>query len=267
MNNKKNYKSPLRYPGGKSKFAQSLFEKFPNDFKVFKEPFVGGGSVFLEVLYNLPDVTVWINDLNPEVHIFWYELHWDFNQLINEIQYIKDNYKDGYKLFNELKNADLKNYTNLERAVRFFVLNRITFSGTIESGGYSQSAFEKRFTQSSITRLENLKWLNNKPIIITNLDYKDVIKKDDYNNGFIYCDPPYLSAKDSKLYGKNGDLHSFFNHEEFANTMRQCNEQWLISYDDCDIIRDLFSFANIEEINFQYSMTNKKGKELIITNY
>jgi DNA adenine methylase len=261
-----NYKSPLRYPGGKTKFAQFLFDKFPKDFTNFREPFVGGGSIFLKVLSKLENVPVWINDLNPEVYYFWQSLCRDSAHMVEHVQWIKDNYKDGKKLFHNLKDINLNDCNSVERAVRFFVLNRITFSGTIESGGYSQSAFEKRFTQSSIERLKKLEGLKKEYMMITKLDYKEVVS----NSGkdvFIYCDPPYLTAEKSKLYGKNGDLHSFFNHEEFAETMKNCDHRWLISYDDCEVIRELFNFANIEEVDFQYSMTKKKGKELLITNY
>lgn len=123
------------------------------------------------------------------------------------------------------------------------MLNRITFSGTVESGGYSQAAFEKRFTYSSIERLENIGQLL-KGIRITNSDYKEVIRQDS-EKVFIFLDPPYLKAVKSKLYGKKGILHTMFDHREFADQMKNCESLWLITYDDCYEIRESFTFANI----------------------
>ena len=64
----------------------------------------------------------------------------------------------------------------LERAVRFFVLNRITFSGTIESGGYSNASFKGRFTDSSIERLAALDGCFSNTCV-TNCDYSDLLTK------------------------------------------------------------------------------------------
>jgi site-specific DNA-adenine methylase len=62
-------------------------------------------------------------------------------------------YQDGRELYNFLKDKSNIN-SEFDIAVRFFIMNRITFSGIMDSGGYSQQAFEKRFTESSIERLK-----------------------------------------------------------------------------------------------------------------
>ena len=155
--------------------------------------------------------------------------------------------------------------------MRFFVLNRISFSGTVDLGGYSELAYHSRFTHSSISRLLALESLLQN-VKITNLDYRDVIHEPG-NNALIFLDPPYLAATKSRLYGKNGDLHLGFEHAEFANEMKKCHHHWLITYDDLAEIRQNFSFANIYEWELQYGMNNykqnnaAKGKELFITNY
>jgi DNA adenine methylase len=107
---------------------------------------------------------------------------------------------------------------------------------------------------------------------ITNLDYEEVVKAEG-ENVFIFLDPPYFSATKSALYGKNGKLHKSFDHERFAETMKNCNHKWLITYDNCNYIKDLFSFANIAEWNLMYGMRNQTetcdqlGKEIFITNF
>ena len=110
-------------------------------------------------------------------------------------------------------------------------------------------------------------------VLITNDDYQKLIEKEG-DSVFIFLDPPYYSATKSALYGKNGNLHKIFDHERLAQTLKESNHKWLITYDDSEYIRELFSFANITEWSLTYGMRNvdkengnQIGKELFISNY
>ncbi len=264
-------KTPLRYPGGKSRAIQQMKYLLPKDFDEYREPFVGGGSFFIYLKQAYPKLKMWINDLNPELYYFWKHAQADSEKLAREVLKIKEERVDGQGLFNELVNIKIETLTEFERAVRFFVLNRITFSGVVESGGYSQMAFIGRFTESSIERVAKLGTLL-EGIKITYLDYHEVLSSGG-KEVFTFLDPPYFKATKSKLYGKNGILHTGFNHNEFMLAIKQSNHSWLITYDDSPEIRQNFSFANIYEWELQYGMNNykqgkaDKGKELFISNY
>jgi DNA adenine methylase len=264
-------KSPLRYPGGKSRAVQQMKFLLPKEFEEYREPFVGGGSFFIYLKQKQPKLKIWINDLNPELYYFWKYAQIDSEKLAREVLKVKKERKDGQELFSELLSINVDSLTEFERAVRFFVLNRITFSGVVESGGYSQLAFKTRFTDSSIERVSKLGPLL-EGIKITQLDYRQLLRDGD-KSVFTFLDPPYFKATKSKLYGKNGVLHTSFNHDEFAQEMRNCKHSWLITYDDSPEIRMNFSFANIYEWELQYGMNNykqgkaEKGSELFITNY
>ncbi|MDB9452778.1 DNA adenine methylase [Dolichospermum circinale] len=267
-----NIKSPLRYPGGKSRAIKTITAHLPGKFSEFREPFVGGGSVFIALKQKYPDLKIAINDLNPELWRFWHLVQSDLSKLVSQIRQVKENYQDGKLLFAKLARVDVNTLSDLERATRFFVLNRITFSGTIESGGFSLESFHKRFTNSSIERLEKLENILTPDIKITNLDYTYLINEPG-KDVFIFLDPPYFQAEKSKLYGKKGDLHTGFDHQRFAANLKQCPHKWLITYDDCLEIRKNFKWANIIEWELQYGMNNykqkkaEKGKELFISNY
>ncbi len=263
-------KSPLRYPGGKSRAVQQILRYAPDIITEFREPFVGGGSVFIFFKQKYPHLKIWINDLNAELIAFWTHTQQNNAALVAEISRIKKTRSDGRSLFYELRNADIDSLSEFERAVRFFVLNRISFSGTVDAGGYSQRAFEKRFTWSSIERVAKLEPLL-ADVSITRLDYTALLGGE---NAFIFLDPPYLEATKSRLYGKGGKLHTSFDHIRFAVMMKNCTaHQWLITYDDSPTIRQNFSFAHIYTWELQYGMNNymqktaAKGKELFITNY
>ena len=262
-------KSPLRYPGGKSRAVEKIAELIP-EFDEFREPFLGGGSVFVYVKQRFPDKKFWVNDLYSELYKFWSMTQKDINSLIEKIYEWREKYTVGKELYQFL-NQNLEKFNDLERAVAFFIYNRITFSGTTLSGGYSENAFTGRFTESSIKRLNDLAAVINGSLI-TNFDYEELVKKDG-KNVFLFLDPPYYSATKSALYGKNGNLHKSFNHERFAENMKNCKHKWLITYDDSEYVRNLFSYANITPWNLKYGMrnitenSNQTGKELFISNY
>ncbi|GBF78836.1 N6 adenine-specific DNA methyltransferase [Aphanothece sacrum FPU1] len=264
-------KSPLRYPGGKSRAIPQIIEQLPHHFLEYREPFVGGGSVFIYLKQIYPDIKIWINDLNPEVYYFWKIAQSDLKELVSVLHKIKLNCTDGKQLFNELTSVNVAELSEFERAVRFFILNRITFSGTVESGGFSQGAFTQRFTDSSIDRLEILDQIL-QGVKITNLDYSELVNAAG-NEVFIFLDPPYYAATKSKLYGKDGHLHTSFEHQRFAEIMSLCPHQWLITYDNSESIRANFADFNLIDWELQYGMNNykqgkaAKGKEIFIRNY
>jgi DNA adenine methylase len=262
-------KSPLRYPGGKSR-AVNLISTIIPSFKEYREPFLGGGSLFVFLKQLYPEKFFWINDLYPDLYLFWHYSKENNAELESLICELKSKYEDGKNLHNFL-NTNIANFNDLEKAAAFFIYNRITFSGTTLSGGFSNSAFKYRFTRSSIDRLKSLKHIL-KDVKITNYDYEQLLFKDG-DSVLIFLDPPYFSATKSALYGKNGNLHKIFDHKRFADNMKLCKHKWLITYDDNNYIRDLFSFANIFSYNLTYGMrnviknSNQTGKEIFISNY
>jgi len=266
-----NIKTVLRYPGGKSKAVKFINPIIPNDFSEFREPFVGGGSVFIDAKQSINSNAVYkINDINFDLYCFWKHAKENCEELYNAVKNIKDTEKDGKSLFIRY-NSKGNDYSDFERAVRFFVLNRITFSGTVDSGGYSQQAFEKRFTLSSIEKIKDLEKLL-KDVEIYNKDYSELLFEGG-KNVFIFLDPPYYSQAKSKLYGNKGNLHTSFDHMKFSRNMKMCKHKWLITLDDCEENREIFAFANIYEWKMQYGMNNYKkekaeiGNELFICNY
>lgn len=260
-------KSPLRYPGGKTRGLKTIIPLVP-EFDEYREPFVGGGSVFFSIRQTFSNKIYWINDLNEDLVSFWKESQDNLYNLVDEVRNIKENTKDGKALYRLLKNQE-GDLAKFDRAVKFFVLNRITFSGTVEAGGYTQGSFEKRFTDSSIERLSKID-----PVLegvrITKGDYKELV----YEPGkdvFIFLDPPYFAPDSDRLYYSGTDRS--FNHEEFADVMKDCKHKWLITYDNSDKVIELFDFAYIKEWSQSYGMNSSangrefKKNELLISNY
>jgi DNA adenine methylase len=267
--------SPLRYPGGKSRALKTLIPLIP-DFQEYREPMVGGGSVFLALKQNFPKRKFWINDKHRGVYLFWKLCQKSPQNLISEILRLKKKFRKGRRLYEYLK-SEQHFTTGLQQAARFFILNRITFSGLIESGGYSEESYHKRFTKSSIDRI-NIASKHLQGVKITNLDYSKLLSAKGQNVA-IFLDPPYYSKAHNRLYGKRGDLHKRFDHNRFVNKVELCKHKLLITYDNCSKIQELFSSEEGCRMwkksgwRLQYGTNNlsekkaKIGEELIISNY
>lgn len=259
-------KSPLRYPGGKSK-AVKFLSTIIKDCDSFFEPFAGGASlgIYISQVFNVP---VYLNDINYDLYCFWKSALFNNEELETKVinYYNMPKTKEVYFKIIE------KNFDNeIDIGARFFALNRITFSGTIESGGYSNQAHKKRFTESSISRMKEVKTL--KKISISNLDYQDFLNNSFSEKSYVFLDPPYYSATKSALYGKNGELHKNFSHETLFNFLLKNKDKFkfFMTYDNCDYIKNLYKkYFYIYEWKLQYGMTNKKtesNNELLISNF
>jgi DNA adenine methylase len=273
---KEQIKSPLRYPGGKSKALKDILPLVP-DFVEYREPMAGGASVFFALRSKYPDRIYWINDKNTDLYLFWKFCKEKPDELITEINRFKDMFHwrgRGKRLYYFLKNRE-NVFNKLQRAARFFILNRISFSGIVDAGGYSQMSYDKRFTLSSIRQIKiSSKYLQN--VKITNCDYDKLLSAKG-NQVFIFLDPPYMSKSEAKLYGYKGALHTNFNHQIFYTAVTKCAHNWLITYDKCSGIEKIYKFTNElgwnkKEWVLQYGTNTgaKKariGKELFISNY
>ena len=261
--------SPLRYPGGKSKALGKIIPLIPKDFTEFREPMVGGGSVFLAVRQLYPERRYWINDLNYDLFSLWVTIRDNPVQMMRAAFQLKARYKEPRDLFLFLR--DWEAVSTFDRAVRYFALNRIGFSGLVDTGGtFSTDAFRRLFSASAIQRLSKIAPLL-QGVRITNEDYSMLLEEPG-DSVFIFLDPPYVTAG-GYLYGKRGSLHKEFDHERFALHCMASEHRWLITYDDCEYVRHLFRGFEQVSWRLQYSMNNaggnlaRPGDELFVANY
>ena len=244
-------RSPLRYPGGKSRAVSVILPYVPAGTKKICSPFFGGGSVELALMNK--GIKVFGSDIFSPLVDFWQETIKNPLELSEKVQkYFPLSKTQFYNL--------QKSYTSLldklERAAVFFVLNRCSFSGTTLSGGMSPG--HHRFTQSAIDRLKNFHSIG---ITVRKVDYKIALKE--HADIITYLDPPYFIESDN-LYGARGDAHRGFNHEELAFILQR-RDKWILSYNDCSKIRKLYKHAQILKPQWTYGMSNgKKSEELLI---
>lgn len=244
------FRSPLRYPGGKTRGVDFITQFFPKNLDKLLSPFFGGGSIELSVAAK--GTVVFGYDIFSPLVEFWQCLMIQPNELANEVEKYYPLPKDK---FYELQHSQTKFKTKLERAAVYYVLNRSSFSGATLSGGMSPE--HPRFTLTSIERLKNY---SNPNIKVEKADFKTSLQKHPFT--FTYLDPPYLIK--SSLYGKKGNAHKDFDHEGLADILKK-REHWILSYNDCNEIRSLYEGFHILTPNWKYGMSNDKfSKEILI---
>ena len=258
-----NNKSPLRYPGGKTRACKKLEvilnKKYNIDnFNNVISPFFGGGSFefYIQNNYNLNIIA---NDKFKPLYTFWNTCKNNKENLCNELnKYLSNIQKED---FIHLRAEIVNENDELKQSVMYFIINRCSFSGATLSGGFSLEASQKRFTQSSIDRVNNL---NLTKFNIFNLDFEEFINNNDDENNFIFLDPPYYLEKKSKLYGNNGDMHNTFDHDKLFRCISK-KKNWIMTYNNCDYIKELYKDFQLIETSWSYGMNkSKKSSELVI---
>ena len=263
ISNNTNNISPLRYPGGKTRACKIinniLLQYFDiNNFDTIISPFFGGGS-FEFYLQNNYGLKLIVNDKFTPLYNFWKQIKINKQILCDELRKITIITKEQ---FIDYRNTIMNlNDDVFQQSIQYFIINRCSFSGSTLSGGFSEEASIKRFTPSSINKIELLDFTN---IDIYNFDFYDFINNFNNNKAFIFLDPPYYLENKSKLYGNNGDMHENFNHQLLFDLLNT-KKNWLITYNNCEYIRKLYKDYIIIDVNWSYSMnTSKTSSEIII---
>ena len=269
-------KTPLRYPGGKSRACTKMDQYLlkVSDSKEYREPFLGGGSVAIHITKKYPHLDVWVNDLYTPLYTFWSVLQDDGYRLHKRLQELKSKYPSrgtAKDLF--LQSKDYLTQGGQEpllTAAAFYVVNKCSFSGLTEASSFSPQASDNNFSMRGIDKLPGYSQII-KNWKITNLSYEEMLTDD--REVFTYLDPPY-DIKDN-LYGRKGSMHKRFDHDKFAADCDRFVGPQLISYNSDQLVRDRFEGWNASEFDLTYTMRSvgeymreqQKRKELLLFNY
>jgi len=264
-------KSPLRYPGGKSRAVNEIWKYIePLEPKTLCSPFFGGGS--LEIFCAQQGIKVTGYDKFQPLVDFWQELLENPQRLARKVEkhkpgnFTEEEYKKMQKKHPKTKNR-------LTNATEFYVLNRTSHSGNPLAVGMARERKKDgtvdtnpRFTVSSVDRVRDFKVEN--LLSVKCMDFEKSIKSDKAD--LMYLDPPYLI--ESQLYGNDGKIHKNFDHKGLAEILKKDKKKkWILSYNNIDPIRELYKGHTILEPKWSYSMAvdkkmskDKKSRELLI---
>jgi len=269
-------KTPLRYPGGKSRATKKMFPYLPDMGKIkrYHEGFLGGGSVAFAISRLYPHIPVFVNDKYWNLYNFWVQLKDNSESLYECVMSMKlahPEQESAKELFLNCKELLVEGRgSDLDLAARFYVANKCSFSGLGESSSFSKQASVSNF---SLAGIENLRQY---PVLmrnwtITNECYSTLLSDD--KDTFVYLDPPY-DIKDV-LYGRKGNMHRGFDHQEFADNCNSHTSPMMISY-NCDnwVVERFESWKDIYfDLTYTmrstgtYNKDQKQRKELLLLNY
>ena len=275
----KSLKTPLRYPGGKSRACTKMAPYFPDlrDYDEFREPFLGGGSVAIYVAKKYPDLNIWVNDLYEPLVNFWQNLQMFGVELSEELKELKLKHNDpdsARVLFLSSKERiNSSDCTPLDRAVAFYIVNKCSFSGLTESSSFSSQASNSNFSLRGIEKLPGYQEIISN-WNINNYSYEYLMETNNDRNIFMYLDPPY-DIKDN-LYGRKGSMHKGFDHDRFASDCdKHSNIHMMVSYNSDQLVKDRFKNWQAVEYAHTYTLRSvgeymrdqQERKELLLLNY
>lgn len=263
--------SPLRYPGGKSKvssYFKSIFKINSLYDGVYIEPYAGGSSVALSLLFNEYASKIIINDIDRSIYAFWYSVLYRTENLCRLIWDTPLNIEIWKMQRSVQKKKNI--YSLLKLGFSTFYLNRTNRSGIIGAGvigGIKQNGTWKlnaRFNKEVlIQRIERIALYKEK-IELHNVDAITLINQLNSlpQKSLFYFDPPY--------YNKGKDLYlNFYNHNDHEMVSKKITrlktQKWIVSYDNVDQIQKFYDGYKHLSYSLNYSACEKyKGRELMI---
>lgn len=267
--------SPLRYPGGKSKIYDKIKNLIiANDYnnRTYVEPFAGGFGIGIGLLCEEIVSAAILNDFDSHIYHFWYAVLNETEDLLRLITDTPITIEERERQKQNYKSVDSDSLTD---GFATLFLNRVNFSGVIKGGpigGLDQAGTYKldcRFNKEDIkSKIEAIAKLRSK-IKLYNKDAGYLIRTSltkMKSPMFLNIDPPYV-MKGNQLYT------NFFTEGDHLNlervVARHLDEKfpWIITYDDCNLIRELYKQFHMQEYDIAHNAGGSvMGKELVITN-
>ena len=251
----------LKWAGGKRQLLKNwilpIINKHLNENNTYYEPFVGAGSVFLELEH--PNVV--INDSNEDLMLCYSVIKESSFELLKILRKFKDNHSNEF--YYQIRALDrdpiaFAKLTDIERAARMIYLNKTCFNGLYrvnKKGQFNTPIGRYKspmiYDEDNIRDLSN--YLNNNNVTIRNQDFENVVRDAKFGD-FIYFDPPYDYEKRGFTdYQKEG-----FNTFDLERLKKTCDAlikkgcKVLISNHDTKRVRELFSSKQYELMTINY---------------
>ncbi len=272
----------IRYPGSKAKIVAALMARFPSEIVMplfqgerleYREPFVGAGAVGFELLPRLPSrCRVWLNDKDYAIAALWKTVLEAPNDLVDQVQRFEPSVDAFYRFKEEDGALDMD---PTRAAFQKLALHQLSFSGNGAMAGgpiggrkqRSEFNVDCRWNADRIClQIRKRSRLLRKfvSVKISSGDFEPLIV-DAPACAFIYADPPYCKAG-PQLYKH---AMSDDDHARLSRALRACKAQWVLSYDDHELVRQLYDWAEIRSIAITYTTgvaheRRRKNSELVI---
>ncbi|WP_229204133.1 DNA adenine methylase [Campylobacter anatolicus] len=247
-------RAPFGWVGGKSKLAKEIIPLMPDHTK-YVEVFGGALSVFYQ---KEPSKIEIVNDINGDL----INLHRIIRTRPQSLSAQLNKMLRSREMFYLIKQGKIKPRNDIQRAAFYFYLLSTSFGSKGDNFAMGKSRSGKSIYRDFMTHSKRLKHT-----LIENLSYEKLIKEYDSNDTLFYLDPPYIGTEN---YYKMISGFTMKDHETLARILKCINAKFMLSYNDCEVIRHLYKDFNLKELEVRYSINatrRDKSSELLIMNY
>lgn len=243
--------------GGKKLLRKEIISLFPEDCERYIEVFGGAGWVLFGKECKVKQLEVF-NDVNSNLINLYRCIKYHCSELQRELAWLIDSREQFFEFRVQLENKI--GLTDIQRAARYLYLIKYSFGSDRRSFATAGKDISK-----TIAFLQEVRERLNR-VVIENKDFENLIQVYDRPKALFYLDPPYVGTE--KVY--DGQFTKK-DHIRLRDTLSKIKGKFILSYNDCDFIRELYSEFKIEATVRNNNMSNKKEnavfREVIITNY
>lgn len=248
----------IPWMGGKTRLAKDILPLFP-EHQCYVEVFAGGAALFYK---KEPSKVEVLNDINGELINLYRVVQHHLEEFVRQFKWALS----SRQLFEWEKAKAPETLTDIQRAARFYYLQKLAFGGKVDGQNFGTAATSP--PRLNLLRIEedlSTAHLRLARTNVENLDWQRCIQKYDRPGTLFYLDPPYYETAG---YGQDFGLEHYKAMAELARTIQG---KMLISINDHDTIRDVFKGLSNKPLNINYTVggnhNKKASRELLIWNW
>lgn len=277
----------LKWVGGKSQIIEKILERFPYNINNYYEPFIGGGSVLIGLLWlvkkNIISISgnIYASDVNKCLIHFYKTIQSNPDEFIVQLKHIITDYnsiktdtkvnrspltkedaftsQESYyywirKLFNSYPTKD-----DIRYAALFYFINKTCFRGIYREGPNGINVPFGHYKNVQIIDEQHIKFISTLiQFYVRSFDFLGSIQL--VSDDFIYMDPPYAPEKTTSFVQYNKDGFDFSNHEKLFNICKSLPCKFLQSNANVALVTNSFSDKRfkIEVIKCRRAINSKK---------
>lgn len=243
--------------GGKRRLAKKILPLFP-DHSCYVEPFAGGAALFF---IKQPTHTEVLNDCNNELITLYRVLQHHLEEFIRQFKWALI----SRQMYQWLKITPEETLTDIQRAARFYYLQKMSFGGKVSGRSFGTAASDPpRFNLLRIEEDLSQAHLRLSRVYIEHLDWQRCIDKYDRAYTLFFMDPPYWQTEGY------GVTFSFDQYEKLAKAMRTMKGKSILTINDHPEMRKVFKGFRIETAEIKYTVggsdRGEKQQEMIVMN-
>lgn len=243
--------------GGKRRLAKKILPLFPAH-ECYVEPFCGAAALFF---IKEPATSEVINDINGELVNLYQVVKYHLEEFVRHFKWALT----SRQIFEWLKITPEETLTDIQRAARFYYLQRMAFGGKIVNQTFGTATTSPpRFNLLRIEEDLSQAHLRLSRTCIEHLDWQECVRKYDRPHTLFFCDPPYFGTEG---YGVDFGLEHYAAMAQLARTIQG---KMIITVNNIAKMRETFDGLTMESVPIRYTVGGGRGtnrQELIIRNF